>query len=156
MEKGTNLILIIFVLLFFAFIFYLLKMQISRVFTEKTSALRKKFPSPLKTFTGLTGSLSTKSIMDFRFKGLLSLEVHPEMIIVSSVGNAVCLRYGQYVFEKKNSMLASCLVIKDLPVQGENFVPFIGPLGFKDRTTLKIYLSSSAIDEILELAQSGK
>ena len=150
------IIFVIFVLLFFAFIFYLLKMQVSRVFTEKKSALRKMFPSPLKTFTGLTGSLSTKSIMDFRFKGLLSLEIHPEMIIVSSVGNAICLRYGQYVFERKKGLLTSCLVIKDLPVQGGNFIPFIGPLGFKSKTTLKIYLSSSAIDEILELAQSRK
>ena len=153
-----ELIFIILFILFFAcfafFIFKFLKMQLSRVFTENYAILKQKYPSPLHTWRFLSGCLTTKSIFCFLFRGMLKVDVYSDMIIVSSMGQGICLRYDKYEFRQER-LLLNRLEIDKLPViRSNNNIPFIGLIDFGKFTTLKIGLSVKKIDIILKLLQN--
>ncbi len=151
MEPIFIILFILFFVCFMFLIFKLLKTQLSHVFTEDYDELKQKYPSPLHTWMFLSGYLTTKSIFfGFRFQGLLKVDVYPDMLIVSSMGQGICLHYDKYLPIKEE---VPYLVIENLPVNKKNsFSPFIGPMDFGEFTTLKIGLSAEKIDTILKLA----
>ena len=152
MEPIFIILFILFFACFAFFIFKLLKRQLSRVFTEDYSLLKQKYPSPLHTWKFVSGYLTTKSIFCFWFRGMLKVDVYSDMIIVSSMGQGICLRYDKYSFLREK---ISYLVIGNLPVlKKSNFIPFIELIDFGEVTDLKILLSAEEIDTILKLAQN--
>ena len=153
MELIFFVLFILFFVCFMYFIFKLLNTQLSRVFTENYAVLKQQYPFPIHSWKFLSGCLTTKSIFCFWFRGMLKVDVYPDMLIVSSMGQGVCLRYDKYTFHKKQ-LLFNDLVIENLPVHKKNsFSPVIGPIDFGKFTTLKISLSAKKIDTILKLAQ---
>ncbi len=154
MEIISFILFVLFFMCFMFFIFKLLNTQLSCVFTENYAILKQKYPLPLHSWRFLSGCLTTKSIFCFWFRGMLKVDVYPDMLVVSSMGQGVCLPYDKYVFHKKQ-LLFNDLVIENLPVHKKNgFFPITGPIDFGEFTTLKISLSASKIDTILKLAQN--
>ena len=149
--------IVLFILFFICFaflVFKILKKQLSRVFTENYATLKQKYSTPLYTWRFLSGHLTTKSPLFFWLRSMLKIDVYPDILIVSSLGQGVCLRYDKYKFQQKR-LLLNCLVIENLPVHKKHgFSPIIGPIDFGEFTTLNILLSDNKIDTILKLAQS--
>ncbi len=146
---------VIFVIILFGvisvFALKMIRMEVSRVFTENYKELRQIYSKPLKTWRFLTGFLSTKGVSPFLFKGTLKVDVYLDMLIVSAIGQGICLHYGQYVFKQKRILFSNYLIVENLPVQerGNNI------LGFGKFSTLKISLSAKKIDMILKLASGN-
>ena len=147
-------IFMLFFACFLIFILVMIKKHLSRVFTEKYSVLKQQYPSPLYTWGGLSGSLSTKWIFPFIFRGMLKIDVYEKMIIVSSIGQSICLPYDKYIFTQKQQMSLNNLIIENLPVYDKRkYFPFLGPIDFSETTTLRITLTKNKINTILSLAQ---
>ncbi|MBP5404043.1 MAG: hypothetical protein J6Y17_03010 [Elusimicrobiaceae bacterium] len=153
--KFIFLILFVsFAVCFAIFVLKVIKAQIARVFTENYAKLKQIYPTPLHTWGGLTGSLSTKWITNLQFRGTLKIDVYADMLIVSAMGQGLCLRYDQYVFKQKQVLFLHYLVVENLPVQGKSSTAaFTGPIDFGQLTTLQVLLSVKKIDTIIKLAQ---
>jgi len=146
-----------FAIWFATFVLKTLKAQISRVFTHDYKELKQTYPTPLYTWGGLTGSLSTKWITNFQFRRTLKLDVYEDMFIVSALGKGLCVRYDQCIFKRKQVLFLHYLVVENLPVQGKSSSPaFTGPTDFGQLTNLQILLSSNKMNIILKLAQKGE
>ena len=132
----------------------MLKAQVARVFTQDYKELKRLYPAALHTWGGLTGSLSTKWITNFQLKRTLKIDVYADMLIVSAMGQGLCLRYDQYVFKQKQVLLLNYLIIENLPVQAKtNTDSFAGPTDFAPLTTLQVLLPAQKIDTIVKLSQ---
>ena len=152
--KFVILVLVVaFVVWFALFVLKMLKAQIASVFTENYAELKRIYPIPLHTWKGLTGSLSTQSLIAFQFKKTLKIDVYADMLIVSAMGQGLCLHYDQCVFKQKQVLLLRYLIIENLPVQGSSRKGFTGLIDFGHLTTLQVLLSASQIDTIVKLAQ---
>jgi len=140
---------------FATFILKMLRAQISRVFTQNYKELKQIYSSPLYTWGGLTGYLSNKGARPFKFTRTLTLDVYPDMLIVSAMGQGLCLRYDQWIFKQKQELFGLYLVIENLPIQGKsNCNGFYGPMDFNQLTTLQVCLSAQKIDIIVKLSQN--
>ena len=150
MEIIFIALFVLFFICFTVFVITTIKKQVSRIFTEDYSELKQKYPSPLYTWGVLSGSLSTKcNMLPFIFRGLLKIDVYEKMLIISAIGQGLCVPYAKYALKQKKALM-SYLVIENLPVYGKRG---ISPIDFKQTSTLKINLSADKIDTILKLAQ---
>ncbi len=150
MDGIFIVLFVLFFICFAIFVITIIKKQISRIFTEKYSELKQKYSSPLYTWGGLSGSLSTKyNMLPFIFRGMLKIDVYEKMLIISAIGQGLCVPYAKYALKQKK-VLMSYLIIENLPVYGKRG---ISPIDFKETTTLEINLSTDKIDTILKLAQ---
>ena len=155
MEHVYIMLFFLFFVSFAIFVFKLIKIQLSRVFTENYTDIKRRLPKPLYTWRFLSGYLSTKSIIPFRFKGILKIDVYSNMLIVSAMGKGLCIAYDQYVFKQKRELFINCLIIEDLPVQNKSTF-FKGPIDFGKTSNLQIGLSEKNTNIIMNLVQSGK
>ena len=155
MEQIYIVLFLLFFVGFAIFVFTMLKRQLSRVFTENYTELKQRFSKPLYTWRFLSGFLNTKSIMPFWFRGMLKIDVYSDMLIVSAVGQGLCIGYNQYILKQKRELFMNCLVIEDLPVQNKSTF-FWGPIDFGKTTYLQIGLSEKKIDIIMDLVRNNK
>lgn len=148
----------------FWFVWSALKKQVTRVFPDNYSELSHKWGTQglLNKYRGLSGYLTTQTPervfpnMSFRFRGLLKLDVYESMLLVSALGQGVCIPYTQYSIKKEDGFI-SYLVIENLPVsQGADSVISGSSLDFDKTTTLKIMLPKKKIDFILSFVQKAR
>lgn len=150
MEIIFIALFVLFFICFAIFVITFIKKQISRVFTEKYSELKQKYPSPLHTWGGLSGSLSSKyNMFPWIIRGLLKIDVYERMLIISTMGQGLCVPYAKYALKRKKELM-NYLLIENLPVYGKSDISLID---FKKTSTLEIILSADKINIILKLAQ---
>jgi len=135
-------IFIPFIILFSFFI--IIKLSALVVLPEKYSELKQKYPYPLHSYGCLSGYLKF-GLMPVRFRGFLKIDVYEKMIIVSSVGQGLCLPYNKYIFEERQILFYHTLVVKTLSEDDKGYKQ-------KSRSILEIHLSQDKIDTILHLA----
>lgn len=144
----------IFVVVMFFFIkFKIIQEQISYVFAEKYSEIKKLHPFPLKTWRWKTGNLGKKYGFRFQINFLLKVEVYPYMLLVSTLGRAICLPYDHYVFQSKRFILTH-LLVERVPVREGGLIYLLN--GHDKFTDLRIFLSSSKINTVLEIANNKR
>lgn len=83
--------------------------------------------------------------MPVRFRGFLKIDVYEKMIIVSSVGQGLCLPYDKYIFEQRKFLFYHTLIVKTLSEDDKGYKQ-------KSRSILEINLSQEKINTILQLA----
>ncbi len=142
----------IFIVVMFFFIkLKIIQEQISCVFIEKYSEIKKQHPFPLKTWRWKTGNLGKKYGLRLQINFLLKVEVYPYMLLVSTLGRVICLPYDYYIFQCKRFIL-NYLLIERIPVREGGIIYLLN--GCDKFTELRIYLSSSKINTILEIANN--
>ncbi len=128
----------------FVFLFFIITKKVSSVLPEKYSLLKQQYPNPLYSYGWLSGRIKL-GLVPLNFQGLLKIDVYEKMVIVSSLGQGLCLPYDKYIFEQKQFLFYHYLIVKTLSESG----------GYqeKPKTILEIKLSSNKINTILSLAQ---
>lgn len=130
----------IFLLVIIGFVF--LYFIIAKTFLpDKYSELKQKYPCPLHSYSWLLGYFKFELFFQM---WPLKIDVYEKMIIVSALGQGVCLPYDKYIFEHKKFLYYPYLVVKTLPEFGE--------YQEETETILKIALSVDEINTILSLA----
>ena len=138
------------------------KKDIARVFPEDYKTLKQSHPYPRQTFRFVSGSLRAKTVLPFHFRGeqmqfpnslrcraTLKLDVYSHMLVVSTMGQALCLRYGEHVFKRERFGPFHALSVADLPVREKTDAEFFpNPVDFDRTTTLTLQLSKKRLDAI--------
>lgn len=124
--------------------FIIIKLSALIVLPEKYSELKQKYPYPLHGYSCLSGSLKF-GLIPLYFRGFLKIDVYEKMIIVSSMGQGLCLPYDKYIFEQRQILFYHALVVKTLSEDDKGYKQ-------KSKSILEIHLSQDKIDTILHLA----
>ena len=146
------------------------KQDIARVFPEDYKTLKQAHPYPLKTFRFVSGSLRAKTVLPLRFrgeriqfpntlrcKGTLKLDLYSHMLVVSTLGRAICLRYGEHDFKREQFGFFSSLSVANLPVREKSGAElFPNPVEFDRTTTLTVQLSPKRLDDIAALIRQAQ
>ncbi|MBQ9578288.1 MAG: hypothetical protein IJR28_02015 [Ottowia sp.] len=133
-------------------VWMLLKQGIARIFTEHYATLRQSLPPPLETYKWASGGLRTKGA-PLRWNHTLRLGIYPDMLLASSMGQALRLPWRQHDFTRRTSSL----VIDHLPVREKSSAGFFpNPLDFGQETTFTIQLSKKRLDFIETLIKQAR
>ncbi len=138
------------------FIFYTFKSQVACVFTEKYSQLRKIYPTPLYTWRHLSISLKTEGFADFNIRGYVKGEVYSDQLILSVMGQGLCLPFDRLKFQQGRILFQNYLLIENLPVkQKTESLVVDNVFKFGRETSIRVFLPMKKINLILQL-QSKK
>ena len=142
------------------------KQDIARVFTEDYAEIRRAHPHPLHSYRFVSGRLRTKTVLPFRFRGrplefpnalhcraTLRLDLHPDMLVVSTMGQALRLPYARRTFKHEQCGFLHTLSVENLPVREKPAAErFPNPVDFDTTTTLTLQLGKGRIARIEALA----
>lgn len=131
------------VIIGFLFLCFIMAKTFSATFLpDKYSELKQKYPYPLHSYSWLSGNFKF-GLLSFRMRPL-KIDVYEKMIIISAIGQGLCLPYNKFIFEQKQILFSHVLVVKTLPESSE--------YQEKSKTILEIaFLSEDKINTILSL-----
>ncbi len=140
-----------FVITVFFIVFKMIQVQMAYVFTEKYSEIKKQHPLPLKTWRWKLCSIGWRRA-DFNIG--VKVEVYPDMLLVSALGQALCIPYDRYTLKHEKSLIANALLIEKVPLYQGGILYIMN--GCHNRANLRIFLSSRKIKTILEIANQTR
>ena len=136
-----------FVVTFFFIVFKIIQAQMAYVFTEKYSEIKKQHPLPLKTWRWKICSIGWERASSCIG---VKVEVYPNMLLVSALGQALSIPYDQYTLKYEQSFIKNALLIEKVPLYQGGILYIMN--GCHNCTNLRIFLSSRKIKTILEIA----
>ncbi len=140
-------------------IFYVIKRENIRLFTDKYARLITEYGKPLKEFSFLSGWLGPNVVPYIQFRGLIKISVYADKLFITVLGDSLCVPYAQgRIRSVERKWLCDYLIIEDIPVSPEIYES-LPPIFRKNKPSsvpLSISLSRKKIDFIMDFVRQAQ